>query len=1072
MPSYAPRLIVAILTAFLLFLTAGCSADAKKERHLKNADEYFAQGDYAKAELEYINVLQIATADPHSVARLAIIYFDQARLGRVYPFLTKAKELDPENLDIRSRLAVFFIGMGKRAEAREEALFVLARRPDDPEAALVFADCATSEVEIQDARNQLRQLPGSAQESAPVLTALGILEYRQRRFEEARDFFSRAQQKTPGFAAALLGEANVHLAKRELAEAEAKFVAAAAAAAPRSPRRLQYAKFKIAHGAIAEAKKFLTEVTTQTPDFVSPWIMLADLSASEGKFDESLASLQQALTRDANHPEAILLSGRVRILNGERDKAVAELERATKTYPLSPQLHHQLAVAYLASSDETKASRAAARAVSLAPGFLDAVVLQAELHLRQKNHGPAIIALRQAIEQYPDAPAPQLLLAQAMRDQGNLDDALGIYRRLEQLRPDDPKVQLLIGTTLLQKRQRTEARAAFDRASRLAPDYFPAVEQQVNLDLDERNFASARERTEAIMARHPNVGPLHLLLAKVHLAAGDNEAAEKVLIGLQKIQPDLPTTYFLLARIYTAARKSDQAIANFEEASKRNPRDVHALMSIGILQETQKNFTAARDAYLKVLAIMPQFTPALNNLAYLYAEHLGEIDKALELAQQARTARPDQPHITDTLGWIHYRKRDFTRAAVLLAEAATQLPDQPEIQYHHGMAQYTLGNEAAATAALHTALTAPAGSAFEAGARAALAILEIDPETAGPAERAILEQATATDNSALAWTKLGIVQRRSGAVRDAQKSLEAALRENPQQVRASLELVTLLHEQKQTAEALVLAKSMRKLDAPDPGVAFTLGRVALEGGDFLWAASLLADAALGKPDNPEAAYWYAMAAYATGRIELAQEELKRALGLNPVFAQASAAREYLKLMEVTPVDGADEQRAYVETVLRTQPKHPAALAAAGALAQSRGDHESARQAYETLLGAYPEFVPGMRHLTISVSNGPDLPANAIDRANRARQAFPDDAELAKALGILLCRDKNYGRALNVLRESFRQRPSDPQVPYYMGLAEAGLNNLGASRDALEKALELGLEGVEADTARRLLAGRS
>ena len=47
---------------------------------------------------------------------------------------------------------------------------------------------------------------------------------------------------------------------------------------------------------------------------------------------------------------------------------------------------------------------------------------------------------------------------------------------------------------------------------------------------------------------------------------------------------------------------------------------------------------------------------ALNNLAVLYSDDLGQLDKAYDLAKKAREVAPNDPHIADTLGWILYKE--------------------------------------------------------------------------------------------------------------------------------------------------------------------------------------------------------------------------------------------------------------------------------------------------------------------------------------------------------------------------------------------------------------------------------
>ena len=89
----------------------------------------------------------------------------------------------------------------------------------------------------------------------------------------------------------------------------------------------------------------------------------------------------------------------------------------------------------------------------------------------------------------------------------------------------------------------------------------------------------------------------------------------------------------------------------------------------------------------------PKFPPAANNLGYLYAERNENIDEALNLAQSAKEQVPDDPHISDTLGWIFYKKNIYSRAIVYLKEANEKITDNPIIKYHLGMAYFKNGDK-------------------------------------------------------------------------------------------------------------------------------------------------------------------------------------------------------------------------------------------------------------------------------------------------------------------------------------------------------------------------------------------
>ena len=88
------------------------------------------------------------------------------------------------------------------------------------------------------------------------------------------------------------------------------------------------------------------------------------------------------------------------------------------------------------------------------------------------------------------------------------------------------------------------------------------------------------------------------------------------------------------------------------------------------------------------------FAPAANNLAYNYAQHGGNLDVALGLAQKAREANPNDPGIADTLGWIHYKKGTYATAVALLKESNEKFKGQnPTVLYHLGLAYDKSGEE-------------------------------------------------------------------------------------------------------------------------------------------------------------------------------------------------------------------------------------------------------------------------------------------------------------------------------------------------------------------------------------------
>jgi tetratricopeptide (TPR) repeat protein len=148
----------------------------------------------------------------------------------------------------------------------------------------------------------------------------------------------------------------------------------------------------------------------------------------------------------------------------------------------------------------------------------------------------------------------------------------------------------------------------------------------------------------------------------------------------------------------------DKAKSSYLAAIEKDPKSLGAYMAMGMICENEKKYGEAKDYYIKVLKLDPGFAPAANNLAYLYSEKGGNIDEALNLAQKAKEQVPDDPRVSDTLGWIYYKKNIPSRAIVYLKEANEKIPNQPVMKYHLGMAYYKNGNLDLARKELNQAL--------------------------------------------------------------------------------------------------------------------------------------------------------------------------------------------------------------------------------------------------------------------------------------------------------------------------------------------------------------------------------
>jgi tetratricopeptide (TPR) repeat protein len=144
---------------------------------------------------------------------------------------------------------------------------------------------------------------------------------------------------------------------------------------------------------------------------------------------------------------------------------------------------------------------------------------------------------------------------------------------------------------------------------------------------------------------------------------------------------------------------------------------------LGLLYEQQANYTRAQKSYERALALSPTFALAANNLAWLYVEHRGDLERALALAEMAREHMPHDANVLDTLGWVYYKQNRFQQAIPLLEASVQKNPKHPTVHYHLGMAYYQEGELDAARHTLTSFLEINPHHARAQAARQVMAML-------------------------------------------------------------------------------------------------------------------------------------------------------------------------------------------------------------------------------------------------------------------------------------------------------------------------------------------------------------
>ena len=115
----------------------------------------------------------------------------------------------------------------------------------------------------------------------------------------------------------------------------------------------------------------------------------------------------------------------------------------------------------------------------------------------------------------------------------------------------------------------------------------------------------------------------------------------------------------------------------------KHPSYADILYRRGASYERIKMWENSDKDLLESLKINPDDPHVLNYLAYSWLERNYKIDEAMDMLLLAHNKRPNDPYITDSVGWAYYLQGDYVKAEKFIRQAIKLLPSDPIINDHY-----------------------------------------------------------------------------------------------------------------------------------------------------------------------------------------------------------------------------------------------------------------------------------------------------------------------------------------------------------------------------------------------------
>lgn len=171
-----------------------------------------------------------------------------------------------------------------------------------------------------------------------------------------------------------------------------------------------------------------------------------------------------------------------------------------------------------------------------------------------------------------------------------------------------------------------------------------------------------------------------------------HQALEQMQIDYLDQPAQLRQAYQVDAELYMRDQKYPQAVTAFSRALQVVPDDPDLLYGRGLAYAEAGNVDLAVKDFHRLLKLKPGDVDASNALGFTLADADRDLPEAERLIQTARTAKPNDPAIADSWGWLQYRLGHLDQAAQVLS-SAWQAQKDADVGVHLGEVLWKQGRQ-------------------------------------------------------------------------------------------------------------------------------------------------------------------------------------------------------------------------------------------------------------------------------------------------------------------------------------------------------------------------------------------
>jgi tetratricopeptide (TPR) repeat protein len=763
-----PKRAIAFMLLGLLALLTGCSRDPKvvRKRYLDSGNRYFDKGKYKEARIMYMDALQKDMRYGPAYYKLGLTALRIGPLQDAVSSLRKAVELlpesDPDHWNAMIRLSDLYLMVARDQkqfmdEVENYCAKLLKRDPNSFDGHRLTGDLRFAEAisayktaRRDEAQNLLKlaideyqKANGIKADETGVLMQMARAQTATGNLAEAEKLYQHVIEKNRNFQYAYSELYKLYIFQRKLTDGEQILKTAF----QNNPKQFGFLTTLALHYSLQGRRDdmvgVLQQIKSHAKDFDQAYLVVGDFYLRMGDGDAAVREYKEGMEKDSKRKvayqkkmieaymrqgkraEAADLNGQILkedpndndakglaatflLDKGDVARAIGELQVVVTRSPDNPVARYNLGRAHAARGEYELARQMFSKAIELRPDYVRARLALAQLEVMRGEYDVAFKAAQAALQIDHGSATARLIAAAALMGMQKFNESQQLLDSMLKANPNSPDVLFQLGLVNLAQNKHKEAEDCFRKTYQLNPNNPRGLMGLVETDMAQSKFDDALDMLRTESDKKPNNLELRLAFGNIAVRTGKYDVAlqefNRVLNALDKNSKRRGDIYLRIGE--TCRRKGDDAgaVAALQKARELLPDNTMVMSELGLTLDHAGRWNEGKQIYEATLRLDPGNGIVMNNLAFLMAEHNGDLDDALTKATKAKQLLPNTPEVADTLGWIYLKKNLSDNAIEIFQNLVQKAPNQSTFHYHLGMALSQKGDKLKAIRQLTEAL--------------------------------------------------------------------------------------------------------------------------------------------------------------------------------------------------------------------------------------------------------------------------------------------------------------------------------------------------------------------------------